>query len=130
MAQFATITEKILAQPHQFWVDLRDPLITAHAKNYPWREGVDGYAVGLYFEQVWHILFGKEPMLCPETRRCNDVFFSRKLRCDLEPTYFTKSEGWENNTCEYYEHGLPEGQPSIGPKNWSLFPEETPPEET
>lgn len=115
MSQFAISKAAVLARPRDFWIALRDPLMRQRTAAHPWREHVDAYRIGRYFESIWHILMGKPALYCPPRDLCNAVFFSNRIRCDKDPAMWPDADEAKNNTCDYHGEGLPAGQPAIGP---------------
>ena len=104
-AQFVATKRTIRKQSLEFWKRLRDPLMKQPAEFHEWLQGEGGYFLGLFYEPLWHIAFGKGAVFCPGTDVCNERFFSNKIRCDKEPPVWGQHAGWENNTCDYHANG-------------------------
>lgn len=59
-SQFAVSKAAILKQPREFWERLRRPLASIPDAEKPkWQETMSGHRVGLYYENIWHIMMGK-----------------------------------------------------------------------
>lgn len=59
-AQFAASKAAIIRQPREFWARMMEPLVDApDVKREGWREKMSGHRVGLYYENIWHIMMGK-----------------------------------------------------------------------
>lgn len=59
-AQFAASRDAILRQPRMFWRQMRRPLVDdPRDQREAWREGMSGHRVGLYYENIWHIMMAK-----------------------------------------------------------------------
>ncbi|KAI7543818.1 hypothetical protein KC331_g7178 [Hortaea werneckii] len=70
-SQFAVSRERILARPWEDYVRMRDWAL----RGSDYEDGrMNSYGVGWVFESLWHVIFGKEAVFCPEEGRC---------RCDV-----------------------------------------------
>ncbi|KAI6839675.1 hypothetical protein KC340_g3087 [Hortaea werneckii] len=70
-SQFAVTRARILARPWEDYVRMREWAL----RGSDYADGrMNSYGVGWVFESLWHVIFGKEAVFCPEEGRC---------RCDL-----------------------------------------------
>lgn len=79
-AQFAVSREAILSRPREEYEHFRKWLI-----NTP----LDDDTAGRVFEYLWHIIFGKEPVFCPDAGECYCKVFGlcglkEQGKCDRE----------------------------------------------
>lgn len=104
-AQFAVSKAAILQHPKQFWRDFQDPLLGYEHEKPKWHSPIlpgfnqPGHRVGLYYEMIWHILFGKDAVHCPTYEWCEQVAFQGAIECDKVVKGWGDKAGWENITC-------------------------------
>ena len=58
-AQFAVSREAVRQMPLDIWKRIRAPLLRDVDDFAAWGDGVSSHALGLLYEPVWHIIFGK-----------------------------------------------------------------------
>lgn len=91
--QFAVSRRAIQARSLDFWKAMRRPLERdpkEYRKLLPHLEeggavasqGDEGWVLGLIYEHIWHVLFGKLPVYCPGEDYCRGTVFSGALSCD------------------------------------------------
>lgn len=100
-AQFAVHSNAIIRHNLKFWKDMREPFLVGPKHKRPrWRESsMSGHKVGLLYEMIWHILFGKEAINCPSYEYCERVHFQGLIHCDRRVTGWPDRIGWEDITC-------------------------------
>lgn len=105
-AQFAVHKDAILQHDLQFWIDFRDPLLgyshelpAWHSPILPGYPILPGHRVGLYYEMIWHIIFGKQHIHCPTYDWCEKVLFQDLIHCPREIKGWLDQKGWQNMTC-------------------------------
>ncbi len=99
-AQFAVSKAQVLQRPVSDYERYRQWL---------WDTGLPGGRSGRIMEYMWHVIFGKEAILCPDTEECYCKKFGL---CDLDCREEGKCEG------RYWDMGvdttLPKGWPEQG----------------
>lgn len=99
-AQFAVTKEAILSRPLAFWRSYRRPLERDLDEYIPlWGEETSSYLVGICYEKLWHMVFGKPAYHCPSEDYCRQVQFSDAIVCDRYTAKFDDAEGWPQITC-------------------------------
>ncbi|KAF2167042.1 hypothetical protein M409DRAFT_66134 [Zasmidium cellare ATCC 36951] len=94
-AQFAATAEAIRARPKTDYQRFREWLLTTSLRD---------DLSGRILEYSWHMIFGKEPVFCPDARSCYCKLFNLcGLQCEERglcraaytlPTYSTLPAGW------------------------------------
>ena len=100
-AQFAVTSHKIWERPMEDYVKYRDWLL---------KTDLIDHVSGRVFEYSWHIIFGKEPVHCPNAQECYCKVFGY---CDLECGNNSGSACGERWPFPPYA-GLPSGWPVVG----------------
>lgn len=109
-AQFAATAATIRRRSREDYI---------HFRQWLWETDLGDDLSGRIMEYVWHIIFGKESVLCPDAGKC---FCEKFGLCKLE--------GCKESGCDkrFWVHFgvLPEGWPDVGtgqdgwpPKNWA-----------
>lgn len=100
-AQFAVHKNAILRHDLAFWTDMREPFLKGPDHEWPsWRETFDSdHKVGLIYEMVWHIFFGKDAVHCPTYEYCENVHFQGLIHCDRRINGWADRDGWEDLNC-------------------------------
>lgn len=101
-AQFAVTKKAIQSRSKAFWEMFRAPMLRDMAEyNRTIGLEINSFNIGLLYELVWHMVFGKDAIYCPATDYCQKTQFSDKMQCDWYPDNYKVSQGWENITCEW-----------------------------
>lgn len=82
--QFAVAKEAITRRSLEEWKRIREPLVKGSAA-YSWGNNYNDYMLGLLYEKLWHLLFGKGAIFCHSADFCRDVQFGGKIKCDRWP---------------------------------------------
>lgn len=99
-AQFAVTREAIRRRPLAFWVNYRRPLERDLEEYVPiWGPQTNSYSIGICYEKLWHMVFGKPAIHCPKEDYCRRNQFSDSIVCDRYTGAFEDSQGWENIKC-------------------------------
>lgn len=106
-AQFAVTRAAIHLRPLEFWRAFRRPL-ERDLSEYRTSIGpeLDSYWIGVLYEAVWHMVFGKPAVHCPATDFCRQTLWSDAINCTKYPEWYSTSAGWENITCWKKNHEL------------------------
>lgn len=99
-AQFGVTRESILARTKEFYAAYRRPMerdVREYKKIFGdlW----DGYRMGILYEHLWHVVFGKEPLLCPDAEFCRAMYFGDQIRCANYTGDYEHSRGWGKIAC-------------------------------
>lgn len=100
-AQFSVHKDAILKHSRKFWKHMREPLLIGDDHQRPrWRDDfLSGHAIGLYYENIWHILFGKLAINCPSPEYVEDVHFQGLIHCDRRIVGWDDQDNWEDLKC-------------------------------
>jgi len=113
-AQFAVTRTAVLSKPLEFWVRLRELLLMPDLSVFtqdwfghppdntlPWHfAAVDSWHLGVVFEVMWHYMFGRPAVDCPDTDVCHQVMYGGRIHCDDWADVSTPyAIGWQNLTC-------------------------------
>lgn len=95
-AQFAVHKDAILKHSRKFWKHMREPLLIGDDHQRPrWKDDfLSTHAVGLYYENVWHIVFGKLAINCPAPEYVESVYFQGLIHCDRRIVGWDDQTGW------------------------------------
>lgn len=106
-AQFAVTKEAILSRPLAFWRSYRRPLERDLDEYKPlWGEKTNSYFIGICYEKLWHMVFGKPSRYCPSEDYCRGTQFSDAMVCDRYTAQFNDAKDWQNIKCiEKYQDG-------------------------
>lgn len=100
-AQFAVSRERILARPREFYEAYRRPM----ERDVREMQGVfgplwTGYRMGILYEHLWHVVFGKEALFCPNPQFCRAVYFRDAIRCSNYTGDYEHRAGWKKIECK------------------------------
>lgn len=112
-AQFAVSRAAIHARPLAFWKAVRRPIernLGDYKDKLPGAGWKDGYLMGVLYEHLWHVLFGKPAFYCPPEDYCQQTLLSDAIRCDrMSPDYWDpkgESAGWKDIKCSVDEDAM------------------------
>lgn len=100
-AQFAVHKSAILRHDHKFWRNMREPFLVGPKHKRPsWLGPLEsGHKIGLIYEMLWHILFGKDAVHCPSYETCENVHFQGLIHCERRIAGWDDKDGWEEMKC-------------------------------
>lgn len=113
-AQFAVTREAIRARPLKFWHALRRPIerdLNDYKKILP---SANSHDLGLLYEHVWHVIFGKPALDCPTDPRdedyCRQTVLSGAISCKGQVDSYPPAPGdvknWRDVQCDIDEEGM------------------------
>lgn len=100
-AQFAVTREAIRSRPLAFWRAYRRPIERDLDEYKPtWGPNTNSYLVGICYEKLWHMVFGKESVYCPAEDYCRGTQFSDAVVCDRYTGQFDDAKDtWGQIKC-------------------------------
>lgn len=100
-AQFAVTRERILARPKEFYEAYRRPMERdVREMQRVFGPLWTGYRMGVLYEHLWHVVFGKEALFCPDARFCREVVFRDQVRCADYTGDYEHRAGWRKIQCQ------------------------------